>query len=114
MEENNIRNNIRNEEESNIRNNIRNEEEVMKKSQTSRSLFEHERQDKIYIQVEKTMNQTQPLFGDNNKMDIEDWLFKSEFDFSKSYRRRKRSSSIKLLKRSSSTILQNETKRIQC
>ena len=95
-------------------NNIRNEEEVMKKSQTSRSLFEHERQDKIYIQVEKTMNQTQPLFGDNNKMDIEDWLFKSEFDFSKSYRRRKRSSSIKLLKRSSSTILQNETKRIQC
>ena len=56
-------------------NNIRNEEEVMKKSQTSRSLFKHERQDKIYIQVEKTMNPTQPLFGDNNKMDIEDWLF---------------------------------------
>ena len=63
LEENNIRNNIRNEEESNIRNNIRNEEEVMKKSQTSRSLFEHERQDKIYIQVEKTMNPTQPLIN---------------------------------------------------
>ena len=60
--------NIRREEESMA-------EERLRKSHTSRDLFEHDRGDKIYIQVEKTMNPTQPLFGDNNKMDVEDWLF---------------------------------------